>query len=192
MSTLITEYALSPTTRLEIAKGDLTQEPVDAIVNAANEHLAHGGGIAAAMVRAGGQSIQDESKAWVRQHGPVTHAAPAYTRAGSLPARYVIHAVGPRWGDGDEDHKLAQAIRGSLKCAETLDLRSIAFPALSTGIFGFPKERAARIFFETFMDYFSANPTSPLQLVRLTLWGDENVRIFQSQAKLVFDPRTGV
>jgi len=192
MSTLIAAYALSPTTRLEISEGDLTQEPVDAIVNAANEHLAHGGGIAAAIVRAGGRSIQDESNAWVRQHGPVTHADPAYTQAGRLPARYVIHAVGPRWGDGAEDHKLAQAISGSLKCAETLGLNSIAFPAISTGIFGFPKDRAARIFFETFINYFSANPTSPLQLVRLTLWGGEMVRIFRSQADLVFDRRADI
>ena len=192
MSTLIAAYALSPTTRLEISEGDLTQEPVDAIVNAANEHLAHGGGIAAAIVRAGGQSIQNESNAWVRQHGLVTYADPAYTQAGRLPARYVIHAVGPRWGDGDEDHKLAQAISGSLKRAEALGLCSIAFPAISTGIFGFPKERAARIFFETFINYFSANPSSPLQLVRLTLWGDEMARIFRSQADLVFDRRADV
>lgn len=187
MSTLIAEYQLSPTTRLEIAEGDLTQEPVDAIVNAANRHLAHGGGIAGAIVRAGGKSIQDESEAWVRQHGPVSHASPAYTGAGSLPARYVIHAVGPVWGEGEEDQKLGLAISGSLKCAETLGLRSIAFPAISTGIFGFPKERAARIFIETFIHYFSTAATSSLQLVRLTLWGDENMRIFQSQAGQVLN-----
>lgn len=190
MSTLIAEYSLSPTTRLEIAEGDLTQEPVDAIVNAANSQLAHGGGIAGAIVHAGGQSIQDESDAWVRQHGPVSHDRPAYTSAGKLPARYVIHAVGPRWGEGDEDRKLVQAITGCLKCAETLGLHSLALPAISTGIFGFPKERAARIFFETFVSYFSANPESPLQLVRLTLYGDESVRIFQTQAGQVFDRRT--
>ena len=191
MSTPIAEYSLSPTTRLEIAEGDLTQEPVDAIVNAANRHLAHGGGIAGAILRSGGQSIQDESDEWVRQHGLVSHDRPAYTSAGKLPARYVIHAVGPRWGEGDEDRKLAEAISGSLKCAETLGLHSIALPAISTGIFGFPIQRAAKIFFETFHHYFAANPNSPLQLVRLTLRGEETVGIFKTQAGQEFDLRPG-
>ncbi|RPJ52035.1 MAG: macro domain-containing protein, partial [Chloroflexi bacterium] len=99
MSSIHKTYALSPTTRLEIAQGNLTQELVDAIVNAANKHLAHGGGVAAAIAEAGGPSIQQESEAWVRKHGPVTNAEPAYTHAGKLPARYVIHAVGPVWGE---------------------------------------------------------------------------------------------
>ncbi len=146
MSTIRATYPLSPKTRLDIAQGDLTQEPVDAIVNAANKHLAHGGGVAGAIVSKGGRSIQRESDDWVSQHGLVSHAEPAYTRAGSLPARYIIHAVGPVWGEGAEDTKLASAITGSLRRAEALGLESIAFPAISTGIFGFPKERAAHIF----------------------------------------------
>ncbi len=186
MSTTLSTYPLSTSTRLEIAEGDLTREPVDAIVNAANSQLSHGGGIAAAISRAGGQSIQQESSEWVRAHGPVPHDRPAYTTAGSLPARYVIHAVGPVWGSGDEDSKLAQAITGSLACAETLGLRSIAFPAISTGIFGFPKERAARIFFETFQQYFEAHPASPLELVKVTLWGSEVAGIFQNAARQTF------
>ncbi len=178
MSSILATYPLSPKTRLEIAQGDLTQEPVDAIVNAANEHLAHGGGVAAAIVRAGGRSIQQESSDWVRQHGLVTNAEPAYTHAGSLPARYVIHAVGPVWGEGAEDAKLASAITGSLRRAEELGLQSIAFPAISTGIFGFPKERAARIFFESFQHYFAEKKDSGIVLVRMTLWGKEMVDIF--------------
>jgi len=134
---------------IEIVQGDITQETVDAIVNAANSQLLHGAGVAGAIARRGGAAIQAESNAWVRQHGPVSHEEPAYTGAGSLPCRYVIHAVGPVLGEGDEDRKLADAIRGSLRLADRLGVQSIAFPAISTGIYGFPVERAARIFCET-------------------------------------------
>jgi O-acetyl-ADP-ribose deacetylase len=164
--------------RLEIARGDLTQEALDAIVNAANASLAHGGGVAGAISRAGGPEIQRESSAWVRQHGPVSHQQPAYTGAGRLPCRCVIHAVGPIWGEGDEDAKLAQAVHGSLARAEELGLASIAFPAISTGIFGFPKERAVPIFLETFRQYFLQNPGSGLQQVRMTLMDEDILQMF--------------
>jgi len=88
---------------VRIVRGDLTQEPVEAIVNAANEHLAHGGGVAGVIVRRGGHVIQEESSRWVREHGPVPTGGAAITTAGQLPARYVIHAVGPVWGTGDEE-----------------------------------------------------------------------------------------
>ena len=86
---------------LQIARGDITAETVDAIVNAANSHLMHGAGVAGAIVRRGGPQIQVESSQWVREHGLVSHAEPAYTHAGNLPCRYVIHAVGPVWGEGE-------------------------------------------------------------------------------------------
>jgi O-acetyl-ADP-ribose deacetylase (regulator of RNase III) len=180
-------HFLSPTRRLEIAQGDLTREPVEAIVNAANAHLAHGGGVAGAIVRAGGRSVQQESDAWVREHGPVSHAEPAYTGAGNLAARYVIPAVGPVWGEGDEDRKLVEAITGSLRRADELGLRSIAFPAISTGIFGFPKDRAARMFFQAIPAYFAKHPGSGLELVRLVLWDDDSVEVFVGEAKLLGD-----
>lgn len=183
MSTLKASYALSPTTRLEIAQGDLTQERVDAIVNAANERLSHGGGVALAIARAGGPVIRQESEAWYRQHGPVSHSEPAYTHGGNLPARYVIHAVGPVWGSGDEERKLAEAITGSLRCADTLELHSIAFPAISTGIFGFPKDRAARVTFAALKDYLNATPSSGLTLVRLVLWDDQTLAIFLDEGR---------
>ncbi len=164
--------------RLEIARSDITQEPVDAIVNAANARLQHAGGVAAAIVRRGGSVIQTESDAWVRRNGPINHMQPAYTTAGKLPARYVIHAVGPVWGEGDEDIKLRQAIEGSLAQAQKLELSSIAFPAISTGIFGFPKDRAARIFFDTIAAYYRSNPQSSLALVRLALYDDVTLDVF--------------
>lgn len=183
MSQIKKTYDLSPTTRLEIAQGDLIHEPLDAIVNAANEHLAHGAGIAAAIERAGGPVVQQESRAWVNQHGPVSHAEPAYTRGGQLPARYVIHAVGPVWGSGDEERKLADAVTGSLRRAEALGVQSIGFPAISTGIFGFPLNRAARVFFAAFKSYFAQNPHSKLMLVRMVLWDDKTLQTFLSEGE---------
>ena len=166
--------------RVEIVHGDITVETVDAIVNAANERLAHGGGVAGIISRKGGPDIQRESDAWVREHGLVSHERPAFTGAGKLPCRIVIHAVGPVWGSGDEQIKLAAAVRGSLICAEELNLTSIALPAISTGIFGFPKELAACIFFETIAEYYQGHPQSSLRLVRLTLYDQPTLTIFLS------------
>lgn len=185
MSTIHATYPLSITARIEVTQGDITQEPVDAIVNAANAYLEHGGGLAAAIVKAGGQSIQQESNAWVRDHGKVSHADPAYTRAGTLPCRYIIHAVGPVWGSGDEDAKLASAVRGSLRRADELQLTSLAFPAISTGIFRFPADRAARIIFETIKVYFAEKADTSITLVRLSLWDDRSVQVFLEQGERV-------
>lgn len=176
-------YRLSPGTILEIAQGDLTKEPVDAIVNAANEHLSHGGGVAAAISRAGGPSIQEESNEWVRRYGEVTHGEPALTGAGKMPARYVIHAVGPIWGVGEEDARLIETLRGTLALAERLELESIAFPAISTGIYRFPVARAAGVFFNTFKTYFAENSESTLKTVRITLWDDETTGVFLTEGQ---------
>ena len=178
MNQVIKEQDFPSGQKLQIVQGDLTQESVDAIVNAANAQLQHGGGVAGAIARRGGPTIQAESNAWVREHGPVSHSEPAYTRAGSLPSRYVIHAVGPVWGSGDEDAKLTAAIQGSLKRAEQLELKSIALPAISTGIFGFPTARAARIFLTVIEDYFKENPGSYIELVRLTLYDRQTLDVF--------------
>jgi O-acetyl-ADP-ribose deacetylase len=184
MNTLLREKTLPGERRLEIAQGDLTSEPVDAIVNAANSQLQHGGGVAWAIVRRGGDVIQRESDAWVRKYGPVSHDKAAFTTAGNLPCRYVIHVVGPIWGDtpagasGDEDKKLAQAVRAALACADELGLESLALPAISTGIFGFPKERAAGILFAEIEKYFDENNASGLKLVRITLFDQPTIDAF--------------
>ncbi len=123
--------------------GDLTKQEVDAIVNAANEALAPGGGVCGAIRRAGGDEIFDEC---AQLGGCATGGAKA-TGAGRLPARYVIHAVGPVWRGGDhgEAELLASAYRRSLEVGEELGCRTVAFPALSTGIYGYPPERAAPV-----------------------------------------------
>ena len=122
MNSILIEHILSTGQTLQIVQGDITLEEVDAIVNAANEHLQHGGGVAWAIVQRGGDVIQQESDKWIQEHGPVSHTHPAWTSGGALPAKYIIHAVGPIWGDGDEDNKLADAITGSLSVADELKL----------------------------------------------------------------------
>jgi O-acetyl-ADP-ribose deacetylase (regulator of RNase III) len=178
MNQVLQEHTFPSGQHLYIIQGDLTQEQVDAIINAANAQLKHGGGVAAAVSRHGGPQIQAESDAWVRQHGPVDHAEPAYTGAGQLACRYVIHAVGPVWGEGHEDAKLTSAVTGSLARADQLGLSSVALPAISTGIFGFPKLRAAQVILSAIQQYFAHNPGSGLRTVRLTLFDQPTVDAF--------------
>lgn len=178
MSEILREKTFPGGQKLQIAQGDITLEPVDAIVNAANSSLQHGGGVAWAISRRGGDLIQRESDAWVKQYGPVPHEKPAYTSGGLMPCKYVIHAVGPVWGAGDEQRKLAAAVRGSLECAAELNLTSIALPAISTGIFGFPKELAAGIMFAEIERYFAQHADSTLKLACLTLFDAPTVEAF--------------
>lgn len=179
MNNVLVDQTLPTGQVIQIVQGDLTIETTDAIVNAANEHLQHGGGVAWAIVQRGGEVIQQESDAWIRKHGPVPHSHPAWTSGGLLPAKYVIHAVGPVWGDGDEDKKLSEAVHGSLQVADELKLSSLSFPAISTGIFGFPKDRAAGIIFSTIKNYFAHHKTRII-LVRIVLFDDTTIRAFVS------------
>lgn len=178
MNTVLLEHTFSNKKLFQIVEGDITTDQVDAIVNAANSNLAHGGGVAWAISRAGGKTIQQESNQWIKEHGEVSHAEPAYTSGGEMPCRYVIHAVGPVWGDGDEDRKLADAVTGSLRVASRLGLASVTLPAISTGIFGFPKERAAKIIFAAIESYLTQNADSSLTTVRLILYGQADADLY--------------
>lgn len=184
MNKVLTEHNLPTGQTVQIVQGDITIEEVDAVVNAANEHLQHGGGVAWAISKKGGSAIQKESDAWIRHHGTVSHARPAWTSGGRLPAKYVIHAVGPVWGEGDEDSKLEAAVTGSLRVAEELKCSSIALPAISTGIFGFPKDHAAGIIFSALEKYFEDNPSSGLRQVRLVLFDQPTIDVFVNQWRL--------
>lgn len=177
MNTILVEKKLPSNQIIQIVQGDITTEEVDAVVNAANERLQHGGGVAWAISKKGGSAIQRESDLWIRQHGSVSHSRPAWTSGGHLPAKYVIHAVGPVWGDGNEEKKLADAVTGSLHVADELKCSSIAMPAISTGIFGFPKELAAKIILSCIENYFEENK-SALKVVRVTLFDQPTVDVF--------------
>jgi putative ATPase len=170
---------------VRIVQGDLTAEKVDAIVNAANERLAHGGGVAGAIVSRGGREIQEESHRWVAANGPVPTGSAAITGAGRLVCRFVIHAVGPVYGSGEEDERLASAIRSSLDLASENELRSISIPAISSGIFGFPKDLCAKVFLGTLASYFEEHPASSLREVNLCNIDDETSSIFEREARAV-------
>ncbi|MBM3695463.1 MAG: macro domain-containing protein [Actinobacteria bacterium] len=133
-------------TRITTLRGDLTRQEVDAILNAANEYLEHGGGLAGAIVRAGGWEIQDESDRWVREHGILAPGVAAVTGAGRLPARYVVHVAGPRYREGqDNEGLLRRAVRAGLDAAAARGCRTVALPAISAGVFGYPLREAARV-----------------------------------------------
>ena len=160
---------------IRVLRGDLTLAETDAIVNAANSQLQHGGGVAAAIVRRGGAVIQDESDA----AGFVPEGEVAVTGGGKLRARYVIHAVGPRGGDPAGDEKLARAVRSALDAAERLGLSSLSFPAISSGIFGFPKDRCAYLLTRTAVTYLREHPEGPVRQVDFVLLDDETAGLFQ-------------
>lgn len=131
---------------LRAARADITAMSVDAVVNAANEHLAHGGGVAAALSRAGGPQVQQQSDAWVADQGPLGPGQAAVTTAGAMPASMIVHVVGPRYRDGQDNASLlADAVGAALTAAAAHGATSVALPAISAGIFGYPPEAATQV-----------------------------------------------
>ncbi|MBN1537685.1 MAG: macro domain-containing protein [Anaerolineales bacterium] len=186
MNKMVAEVLLAENKTLQLVQGDITQEVVDAIVNAANSQLQHGGGVAAAIAHRGGPQIQKESDRWIRNHGPIKHTTPAYTTAGKLKARYIIHAVGPVWGSGNEEKRLGVTVTYALQLADELEMKSLALPAISTGIFGFPRELAAKITLTSINNYFVTYTSSELALIRLTLFDQPTLEAFQFVWKDIF------
>jgi O-acetyl-ADP-ribose deacetylase (regulator of RNase III) len=162
---------------LELVQGDITEMETDAIVNAANAELVLGGGVAGAIRKKGGPSIQEECK---RIGG--THVGGAViTTGGNLKAKHVIHAVGPRMGEGDEDGKLKDATLNSLKIADQHHLESISFPAISTGIFGYPLDRCAQIMLSTTIEYLGRE--TGLRRVVFCLYGERSFSGFVDELR---------
>jgi O-acetyl-ADP-ribose deacetylase (regulator of RNase III) len=162
---------------LRLVKGDITERDVDVIVNAANSYLKHGGGVAGAIVRKGGHIIQEESD----RIGFVPVGSAAITTAGRLPCKAVIHAVGPRMGEGDEDSKLKSAVLSSLRLAASKGFKSISLPAISSGIFGFPKDRCANILVGESRRYLLENPESSVEIVEFCIFDDETLGHFKRE-----------
>lgn len=181
VSNIIAQLTLTSGQTVALLQGDLTEEHVDAIVNAANERLAHGGGLAAAIVRKGGREIQAESDDWVRKNGTAKHDRAALTSAGRLPCKFIIHAVGPMWGSGDEDAKLCAAYIAALEVAHVQNFTSIAFPSISTGIFGFPVQRAAPLAVQAMLDFYTTHPSTTLREIRFTLIDAPTVDVFRAE-----------
>ncbi len=180
MSEIIRSLPLPGDHLLELVYGDITLESTDAIVNAANSQLVHGGGVAGAIVRRGGLIIQQESSQWVKLHGPVTRENPAVTSAGDLACKRIIHTVGPVWGEGNEILKLQDALKGVLNTAEILQVQSLSIPPISTGIFGFPVKLAAPVFYQILLEYFKDHPHSVIKKVRITIIDSPTLEVFSS------------
>ncbi|PVX52328.1 O-acetyl-ADP-ribose deacetylase (regulator of RNase III) [Balneicella halophila] len=161
---------------LKVQKSDITQLQVDAIVNAANSSLLGGGGVDGAIHRAGGPAILAECK----EKGGCPTGEAVITTAGNLPAKKVIHTVGPIWKGGHQNEKelLAECYKNSLELAENHQLKSIAFPNISTGVYGFPKSLAAPIAIDTVNDYFNENPQSIIEDVYFICFDDENYKLY--------------
>ena len=180
---------------ISVMKGDITKDRVDAIVNAANGDLKHIGGVAAAIVKAGGKKIQEECDDFVMRNGPLLEGHTHVTTAGMLPSKIVIHAYGPRWDtEADRARRNEEVTKQEryLRCAiansleEAKDLRSIAIPAVSSGVFGFPRDLCAEVILNTVLEFCKENPHCMLSEIRLINNDDATVKVFADELRRRF------
>lgn len=176
---LLDEIKVKHNGLLTLVTGDITERKVDAIVNAANSYLQHGGGVAGAIVRKGGNIIQKESN----KIGYVQVGSSVLTSSGNLTCKAVIHTVGPRMGEGNEDEKLRKAINSCLELGMQKGFKSISIPAISSGIFGFPKDRCAKILVNETYAFLekSDNSSENLRMVEFCILGDDTIIAFQKE-----------
>jgi O-acetyl-ADP-ribose deacetylase len=163
---------------IRLIKGDITDQNVDVIVNPANSYLKHGGGVAGAIVRKGGKIIQTESD----RIGFVPVGSSVITTSGELPCQAIIHTVGPKMGEGNEDFKLIKSIHSSLSLASDNSYKSISIPAITSGIFGFPKDRCANILLDESIKFFQNNNTT-LETIEFCIIDDETLFHFKNKFK---------
>lgn len=154
----------------EIVINDLLNEPVECVVNPANGGLSHGGGVAAQILAEAGPEFAREGGELIDRRGPIPKGQAAATGAGRLPYKGVIHAVGPRLGDGDEEATLAAALGAAFRIADGEGWSSLSFPAVSSGIFAVPPKICARAYIRAVAEFFAARPRTPLRVIRLALY----------------------
>jgi O-acetyl-ADP-ribose deacetylase (regulator of RNase III) len=176
--------------RLELKRGDITREAVEAIVNAANSSLMGGGGVDGAIHRAGGPAILEECRRIRAERGPLPAGEAVLTTGGSLPARHVIHTVGPIWagGEKEEPETLARCYRSCLDLAAANGLASVAFPSISTGAYGYPVDAAATVAIRTVADVLRAGST--VGLVRFVLFSDRDAKSYEQALDALDAPST--
>lgn len=169
-------------TTLSLIKGDITNEDTDAIVNAANSRLAGGGGVDGAIHRAGGPKIMDEC----RKIGGCPTGSAVITTGGNLKAKYVIHTVGPVYRDGKnrEAELLSSAYRKSLELAASKEIKSIAFPSISTGAYGYPINEASEIALRTVIEFIKT-AVAPLQIIRFVLFSDKDLKVYEETLRSI-------
>ena len=171
--------------KLTVSKGDITDQHVDAIVNAANDRLAHGAGVAGAIVKKGGSGIQKESDNFIKRYGRLNDGEAAMTGPGKLPCKKIIHAVGPMWNIGEKESKrlLKMACHESLAIAGDIGFKSIAFPAISSGIYGMPKDVCAKVMFGAVKEYVMQRDPQKQTLtdIRFVNIDDPTVNVFKKE-----------
>ncbi|NTS42353.1 O-acetyl-ADP-ribose deacetylase [Flavisolibacter sp. BT320] len=167
--------------RLSVIRGDITKVEVDAIVNAANSSLLGGGGVDGAIHRAGGPAILEECRKIVARQGGCQTGKAVITTAGRLPAKFVIHTVGPVWHGGKKNERelLANCYQNSLQLAVNNGCRSIAFPNISTGVYGYPKPEAAAVAVQAVHDFLNGNKV--LEKVIFVCFDEENFRLVEGE-----------
>ena len=163
--------------KIKLVQGDITESDTDVIVNAANAQLIMGGGVAGAIRKKGGPTVQEECN----KIGGTYVGGAVITTGGNLKAKHVIHAVGPRMGEGNEDEKLKNATYNSLKLMDQRNLRTIAFPAISTGIFGYPIDECAKIMIATTKEYLQGN--TQIEEVTFCLYTPSDLEVFEKELK---------
>ncbi len=171
--------------RIEAIKADITKISVDAIVNAANSSLLGGGGVDGAIHRKGGSAILDDCKKIIAKQGGCKTGQAVITTAGNLPAKFVIHTVGPVWNGGqkDEAQKLADCYKNSLELAVDNDCKTIAFPCISTGIYGYPMQEAAKIAVETVLDFIAHSDF--IEKVIFVCFDDDNLHFIKKELNII-------
>ena len=175
-SRVINEIKIKEGRMLTLVEGDITERNVDVIVNPANSYLRHGGGIASTMVKKGGSIIQEESN----KIGFIKVGSSTITSSGILPCKAIIHTVGPRMGEGNEDEKLSKAINSCLELGLLKGFESISIPAISSGIFGFPKDRCAKILVNETISFLKnlEDSSTGIKLVEFCILGKETLQAF--------------
>jgi putative ATPase len=166
---VVSEIEMAPARVFQVVIGNLLAEPVDAIVNAANGHLAHGRGVAAVIAGAAGPALERDGDRIVGERGAIPVGDAVVTVPGRLPYQAVIHTVGPRQGEGDEEAKLVRALKSAFARADERGWTSVAFPAVSSGIFAVPLETCARAYVAAVREFWSERPNTSLRLIRLCL-----------------------
>ena len=175
-SRVINEIKIKDGRMLMLVEGDITERNVDVIVNPANSYLRHGGGIASTIVKKGGSIIQEESN----KIGFIKVGSSTITSSGILPCKAIIHTVGPRMGEGNEDEKLSKAINSCLELGLLKGFESISIPAISSGIFGFPKDRCAKILVNETISFLKNldDSSTGIKLVEFCILGKETLQAF--------------
>lgn len=180
---LVSKHAATKAmTHIEIIQGDITTLSVDAIVNAANPTLHRGGGVCGAIHAAAGPELEAECRSYYEEHGRLPIGGAAITKGYNLPAKFVIHAVGPIYGqeDGAEAYLLEQAYLNSLKLAEEHNLRSIAFPAISTGTYGYPMDQAVEVVKETMEEWLQQKRPTCVERIVFVLFSDRDFEEYKN------------